>query len=375
MLTRKFTGAWVLLATIALTACGGGGGGGGGTSMAAGSTAPPTSVPTPPASDPPASAPSIDLSIYALQTQAADPSYGSTQDAGAAEVQTYNYLNKIRLAAGAGALNQNIQLDAAGVAHANYNVLNTADRPYLLEAAGNPGFTGAGYADRQAAAGYGGMATSDGTAITDTAYLCGYLQMNSLYRMAELMDPSRAIGIGLQKDPGDSDSACVLELGYAGAPQYGASGALVSYPYPNQTGVAALYVPAHDAPRPLPSAPDILGQPILASMSSLAVVTGDGSGKGSVDAFTLKDAGGNLVPAYLLVSSALATTSPDRVDDANIGRLRPYQAVLVPKKPLDYNAVYTVTFSGKFNGISHTKTWSFTTTGCIFPTDSLSCWN
>ncbi|HEY4084097.1 MAG TPA: hypothetical protein VGM81_25685 [Burkholderiaceae bacterium] len=375
MLTRKFGDGLVLLAAIALSACGGGGGGDGGTSAAAGTTAPPVTVPTPPVTDPPASAPSTDLSIYALQTQSVDPSYASTQDAGADEIQNYNFLNKVRLAAGAGALNQSAQLDAAGIAHANYNVLNTAMRPYLLETPGNAGFTGAGYADRQAAAGYAGMATSDGTAITNAPYLCAYLQLNTLYRMAELMDPSRAIGIGLQKDPGDADSACVLELGYASAPQYGPSGALVTYPYPNQTGVAALYVLALDPPRPLPDAADILGQPILASMGSLAVMTGDGSGKGSVDTFTLKDASGNPVPAYIVGSSALTIASTDRVDDAGVSRLRPYQAVLVPKKPLDYNAVYTVTFSGKFNGVLHAKTWSFTTTGCIFPVQGASCWN
>ncbi len=189
--------------------------------------------------------------------------------------------------------------------------------------------------------------------------------------MAALMGPSREIGIGMQKN--DSLGACMIQMGYAGAPQYGASGNLVTYPYPDQTGIDLSFALDDEAPRPLPSVQGSVGHPILASMGSMAVVTGDGSGKGSIDTFTLKDAAGNLVPAYVVGSSALTMSNVERMDDsANDAQYKPYQAVLVPKSPLSMSTQYTVTFSGKFNGVVHAKTWRFTTT-CVTANPDGSC--
>lgn len=363
MLIRSLGHRLVMVAAVAVTACGGGGG----------------STPTensPPVIGTAPVAPPVDLSAYALQTGASVASYGATQDSGADETKIYNFVNNVRIASGAGALNQNVKLDAAGVSHANYNLLNSPYSAVLVETSGSPGFTGATYVDRQAAGGYSGMATSEGVTNTNALYLCAYLQLNSVYRLAALMDPSREIGVGVQRsDPAAAQGICVLESGYIGSPQYGASGALVTYPYPDQTGVPVLTLLDGDSPRPLPTVSGLVGQPILASMASMAVVTGDGTGQGSVDAFSLQDASGNPVPAYVVGSSALTMTNVERMDDANSNLYKPYQAVLVPKAPLNFNAKYTVTFSGKFNGIAHAKTWSFTTTKCTNPVQDPSCTN
>ncbi len=154
-----------------------------------------------------------------------------------------------------------------------------------------------------------------------------------------------------------------MDYAYKTALQYPTAGTVVSYPYDNQTDAAWAFLPVTETPRPPATLTGTVGQPIFASMGSLAVVTGDKSGKGAITAFALKDAGGNVVPAYVTAPPTLTVASGiETLDDsANNVYYQPYQAFLVPKSALTPNASYTVTFTGTFNGVAHRKTWSFKT--------------
>ena len=154
-----------------------------------------------------------------------------------------------------------------------------------------------------------------------------------------------------------------MDYAYKTALQYPAAGTVVTYPYDKQTDAAWAFQPTTESPHPPATLTGTVGQPILASMGSLAVVAGDNSGTGTIKTFLLKDSGGNEVPAYVTAPSTLKVASGiETLDDsANSVYYQPYQSFLVPKSALTPNATYTVTFTGNYNGVTHTKNWTFKT--------------
>jgi uncharacterized protein YkwD len=129
----------VLFRAVAVTAllgsmgaCGGSGGS---------SPQPPPPSPPPPASTPAATAP-----IPAQLNVPTPVGYDADR------LAAFNRLNQIRLSAGLGMLAQNVLLDQAAQAHADWIIAN--DSFTHEEVAGTPGFTGAHWWDRAEALGY-----------------------------------------------------------------------------------------------------------------------------------------------------------------------------------------------------------------------------
>ena len=119
----------------ALSACGGGGGAG---------DAP---VPPPPAPAPsPAPAPAPSAPIAAQLSVPTPVGYDADR------LAAFNRLNEIRLSAGLGMLAQNVAMDQAAQAHAEWMIANNAFTHE--EVAGTPGFTGVDWWLRDEAVGY-----------------------------------------------------------------------------------------------------------------------------------------------------------------------------------------------------------------------------
>lgn len=333
-----------------LSSCGGGG------------SPAPSPAPTPA----PSPAPAPDTAPYALQLTAPAPTYAGTDDSGVMEAATYNLLNTVRLAAGAGAALQDTKLDTAARAHSNYLQVNPTEFSHF-EIAGHPGYTGDTPAARVTAAGYTGVAaeelTGAGNLAPPAADGCVRSLLMTMYHMAGLMDGFRDLGVGYKRDV-NGNGYCVLELGLKTVKQYPAAGTVVAYPYDGQPDAGWAFATAAESPRPPAVFQGFVGQPVLASMGSLALVTGDGSNKGTVTTFKLTEkASGNIVPAFVVAPSSITVASGIETadDSANDAEYQRYTVLLVPKAQLLTNTSYTVTFAGTFNGVAHAKTWSFTT--------------
>jgi len=309
----------------------------------------------------------VDTTPYAQQTAAAPFTFTGTSDGAVMESATYSYLNTVRVAANAGAVNAVATLNTAALAHSAYILANPSEFGHT-EVSGHTGFTGVSANARIAAAGYTGSLWSEG--VTGYAALaapyasqCPQTLLNTLYHMASMLGPFRDLGIGYKTD-GTGSGYCVMDYAYMTSAQYPAAGTVVTYPYAGQTDAAWAFQPAAESPRPPSTLTGTVGQPILASMGSLAVVTGDNSSKGTVTTFVLKDSSDNVIPAYVLAPSSITVASSITPldDSANNVYYQPYDVFLVPQAALTPNTTYTVTFAGTYNGVAHAKTWSFTTT-------------
>jgi len=309
----------------------------------------------------------VDTTQYAQQTAASAFTFTGTSDGAVMESATYSYLNTVRLAANAGAVNAVATLNTAATAHSAYILANPSEFGHT-EISGHSGFTGVSANDRIAAAGYTGSLWSEGVTgyadiATPYASACPQALLNTMYHMASMLGPFRDLGIGYKPD-GTGSGYCVMDYAYMTSPQYPAAGTVVTYPYSGQTDAAWAFLPAAETPRPPATLSGTVGQPILASMGSLAVVTGDNSGKGTVTTFVLKDAGGNVIPGYVMAPTSITVANGITTldDSANYVYYQPYDAFLVPQAALTPNTTYTVTFVGTYNGVAHNATWSFTTT-------------
>jgi uncharacterized protein YkwD len=158
--------------TGALTACGGGGGGGD------------SAAPSPAAATPATSGP-----LAAVLSVPAPVGYD------AARLAAFNRLNEIRLSAGLGMLAQNVLLDQAAQAHADWEISN--DTFSHVETAGTSGFTGAQWWNRAEAAGYVALGGSEVmTGGLDPASAIDGLVNVAYHRAAVLAFEPVDIGIG-----------------------------------------------------------------------------------------------------------------------------------------------------------------------------------
>ena len=352
---HRVRSALLLTTVLALTACGGGGGG-----------SSPAPSPSPAPAPAPGPAPAPDTAPYALQLTAPAPTYAGTDDSGVMETATFNLLNTVRQGAGAGVLLQSTQLDTSARAHSNYLQLNPTEFSHN-ETAGRQGYTGDSPQARATAAGYTGAAAEEivglATLTPPNADGCVRTLLKTMYHMAGLIDGYRDLGVGYKRDVNGA-GYCVLNLGYKGQKQYPAAGTVVTYPFDGQTDAAYNFSTSAEFPRPPAVLTGYVGQPVLASMGSLALVTGDGTNKGTVTTFKITEkASGNIVPAIVAAPSSITVAAGiEKADDsANDQYYQRHHVLLVPKSPLLPNTGYTVTFAGTFNGVAHSKTWSFTT--------------
>lgn len=356
---------WVAVLASSLAACGGGGGGGDGggtTATAVGSNGGASSAPV--VANPPVD---VVSSTGTLQTSVIAPTYAAS----GAELSAYTALVAARQAAGAGFVAQSAELDVAAAAHAKYlttNISTTTD--FHTEDSTKRDFYAVSPSARVAKAAYAGTSSTEvigGTGVSLQGSDCALGLLNTVYHAAALLSQSTHVGVGFGADSAGFP-LCVMDLGVAPGTTYAqvaATGAMTAYPYNGQTNVFETFYVAYESPRPSAALfPNTtVGTPIVVNVRNADYVNFQAAGTlaPTVTTFTLKDAGGNLVPAAILSNSALiAGTGLTLNADANLAA---GFAVLVPLSPLSKGATYTVTFTAtlKAGSTPVTKTWSFAT--------------
>lgn len=306
-----------------------------------------------------------------LQTVATTAAYSS----GSQQASFFSALNTIRAAAGAGVVDQSVQLDTSSQAHATYltsNIVAAAAAGTSLhdEVSTLPNYYGDTYTSRIATAGFSANFATEvigGTGASLNAADCANGLMDTVYHAAALLSQETYVGIGIGADAAGIP-LCVSDLASASADAYGqvpASGALIAYPYNNQTGVLETFYVADESPRPsvtlFPN--QTAGTPVVVRVRNADYVNAQAAGTLSVTVtqFQLKDSSGDEVPAAILAPTAIAAGSGVTLNaDTNLGD---GFVVLVPLAPLTRGQTYTATFSStlKTGGPTLSKTWSFTT--------------
>jgi hypothetical protein len=342
------------LASVALlaflVACGGGGG--------SSSTAP---TPTPTAST-------------ALSTETPTGNYSNSE-----KLVVFNQLNFDRLRCGFGATQQDLKLDVASQAHADYLAENKAQGHN--EISGNLGFTGSSLADRISATGYSYVSGNEvapavvwGTWYASDAIPTGVVEVtarnvlrstySTVYHLVGLMSGNRESGIGvaISNNSGGGYTNFWKYLVIDSATPSGqamqriASDALVSFPCEGTAGLNPYF--ANEVPNPFPLVnltQTPYGTPVYLMSATGSTLT--------VTSASITLRGGAAVPVVQLNvgNDPLPATSPIRLT-AN-------QAFIVPTTHLADNATYDVAIAGTNSGMvtaanptgAFTKAFSFQT--------------
>lgn len=268
-----------------------------------------------------------------------------------------NWFNFRRQQMGLSALTRNGIVDKAAQAHSDYQRLNntiTHD-----EIAGRPGFTGAELynklvdpdavfttaPDRLRAAGYRFTETefAFGEVISATSSQSGFDAAEDLiaaiYHRFVIMEPKfREAGAGSATVSGGytyfttNFTANGLGAGLG-------TGGLRAYPYSGQINVPTVFYSDRESPDPVAGRNEV-GYPIS--------VHADIDGKIVVTSFTIAPRNGTALPTYLLTRTADIHT-PESA------------AAIIPAAVLTAKTVYDVAFAGTVDGVSVTRSWSFTT--------------
>ncbi|WP_273163884.1 CAP domain-containing protein [Massilia timonae] len=310
--------AAILGAALALSACGGGGGGsptgesGGGLAV--------TPSPTAPAPTPAADAPTLTGNIA---------------------VDGRNWINYRRAQAGVPTVSQNAQIDNAALGHSEYlrinNLMSHDQKPGLQ------GFTGAKLEDRLNAAGYTLDRTRGfayGEVISGSNNGSGFFMteelITAIYHRFVIFEPMfREIGTGAASA---SRGYHYFTADFASRNGYGpgiARGAIVTWPFNGQTGVAPNFLSDTEEPDPVPDRNEV-GYPISVHTNLDSTL--------AVNSFTVRPRGG-------------ADLQVLRVDPLG----QPTAASIIPVLPLRAATTYEVNFTGTVNGAAVSRAWSFTT--------------
>ncbi len=249
-------------------------------------------------------------------------------------------LNGRRSALGLPALGEDAGLAEAAQAHAYFYLFNIG-QPQLgglgiyMEDPALPGFTGAHALDRERHFGYGGSRSAEviDHAVSPAAGVGDWV--NSVFHRYPLLD-REAAAVGYGQARVGSLSVAVMDLGFGPA---GAADAVV-YPAADQAGVPASFS-GNELPDPLPDGAVVpTGYPITIQVG--------GAQKLTVTRGRLLGPDGREVAGYPLQPGA-------QVSPAAWG--------LVPKRPLQPGARYTVEVTGTADGMDFSKRWSFTVSG------------
>lgn len=370
-----------LLSMLALAACGGGG-------ADAEPTPPITSAPPIPvvgSPDPAPSAPPISGSPTPAPSAPQPPvatvvipdagnlkvtPSSATYATGSAELEAFDTLNALRLAAGAGVLTQSAAVDAAATAHANYLSANISGLDdFYGQDPTKSGFLGSTSGERLSKSGFAWATHSQLVANAGPslkASECIRRLMSTVYHGAALLSSSTAFGVGVAQDAA-KNPLCVLDLATASGDQLGQvprASAVVAYPHSGQTSVASRLYSGAEVPSPsatlLPSKE--AGHPIIVSLRNAAYLNYASSGtlSPSIFGFVLKDSRDKTVPVVMLAHPAIKAPGLELKADP---LLPEGFVVLVPLEPLNSGENYTVHFSAalKLYGPIISKTWSFAT--------------
>ena len=308
----------ILGAALALSACGDGGGdsttgeSGGGLAV--------TPSPTAPAPTPAADAPALTGDIA---------------------VDGRNWINYRRAQAGLPTLSPNAQIDNAALGHSEYlrinNLMSHDQKPGLQ------GFTGAKLEDRLNAAGYTLDRTRGfayGEVISGSNNGSGFFMteelITAIYHRFVIFEPMfRDIGTGAASA---SRGYHYFTADLASRNGYGpgiASGAIVTWPFNGQTGVAPNFLSDTEEPDPVPDRNEV-GYPISVHTNLDSAL--------AVGSFTVRPRGG--------ADLQVLRVDPLRNETA---------ASVIPVLPLRAATTYEVNFSGTVNGAAVARAWSFTT--------------
>lgn len=313
--------AALLAAALALTACGSGGSDSPATPVAGGTVV----TPTPTAPEP-------------------TPTPGASEPAQTGDIARdgRNWFNYRRAQAGVPVVVENAQINNAALGHSEYLRVNN-----LLshdQEAGRQGFTGVSLGDRLNAAGYTldrtrGYVT--GEVISGTNNGSGFFMaeelITAIYHRFVIFEPMfQEIGTGAASS---STGYHILTADFASRNGFGpgiARGAIVTWPFGDQTQVPPNFFSDTEQPDPVPNRNEV-GYPVSvhANIDSTLAVT----------SFTLRPRGGSELQVLRIDPLALEKSA----------------ASIVPLQPLLAATTYEVNFNGTVNGAAVTRAWSFTT--------------
>lgn len=352
---------WALSLALALSACGGGG-----------------ESATPTATQPTATTPVVGNS--GTTTPAATPASntaGVTYPVDSAERGGWDTLQAARSACGFGVLSQNAQLDAAALAHANYQVAEsfatgTALLTHYETNTANAYYTGYQPWDRSRTQGYGARVAEILEATTwnyDTrnaptlpsAYTRGHNSMRSLlntvYHLQGAMYYGLDVGFGVVLQNQTSGTSVREEYrfgslnGFQTRTHTLGAGALASYPCAGVADVPPSFTPANESPNPFPSmttSSQVVGPPIYFKADAGQTLT--------LQSVTVTHPSGTPVATYVLDTSndpvGLSTGKPD---------IGPHEVFVVPTAPLAASTRYAVSASGLVGATPVSTQFSFTT--------------
>lgn len=317
-------------ASILLVACGGGGGGDNNTAS--------TATPAPTVSTSTGNAGGSGGTTTTPTTVAGAPAL-----TGDIATDGLNWINFRRSQAGVAQLTRNSLIDQAALGHSNYQKTNNVVTH--VQTAGNPGFTGAGLADRLTKAGYvfnlnasrayGEVisATNNGSGV----YMAEEL-ITAIYHRFVMFEPMfKELGSGAATT---SAGYTYFTTDFAANNGYGTGiGGIVVWPYSGQTSVAPNFFSDYESPDPVPDQNEV-GYPVSVHANINTALT--------VQTFTIQPRGGSVLNVKLLAHAGDAETPASA-------------AAIVPLSPLKAATVYDVAFAGAVNGVPVTQNWSFTT--------------
>lgn len=123
------------------------------------------------------------------------------------------------------------------------------------------------------------------------------------------------------------------------------SGKFIIYPFAGQTGVPRNFFSDHEVPDPVPSRNEV-GYPVSVHADITSTI--------EVQSFTIRPRGGSPVEVRLLQNLGTSTVPADPLTP-------PSAVAIIPLDVLTSGTIYDVQFSGKVDGVSVSREWSFST--------------
>lgn len=314
-----------------LTACGGGSGGG------SNSTNPTNPDPAP-------------VTVPAGTTLVA-----TNYATGSAKGAIFKTINDYRAQCGFPGYKQNTMLDESAQNHATYMASNGGVITDS-EVKGNPGFTGITGQDRAGALGWP-SAIGVGAANTGAVYTNSTLTQAEygksmvdawsvgVYHQAVIAGSTNLLGVGVSQITHDGFPQVQggVALAYDGkTPTATTSTGPLTFPCQGVTGVP------HHGVNELPVPPGTSG-----SWGTPVTVAGNTSDTISLTSATMTSTAGTITLQILN-----SDTDPAKL-------IAKYQAVAYPTSPLQPNTTYTVNLTGIYNGVTFSRTFTFTTGNLI----------
>lgn len=365
--TQAIRGFTVVAMAAALVACGGGGSdtdnGAPVTPINPGTTTPVANNPitnTPDASTPVTSNPVVTESLQAYKA--------SSYPAGDPREYMFEQVNAARLKCGFGALHHNTKLDTSAQGHAEWLATNNYGGHY--QASGTPRFTGVRVGDRVRAAGYivgeepliagseksgyyqtanhatEGLTTTNFESDLNRRFISG--QISAAYHSLGIFAANREVGFGISTRSSLSNNTGDIAVWNAGSQELSqklAPSAVATYPCDGVSDLGTTHALNED-PNPL-SPRDMRA---IKAGHPLMVLSRFGT--------RLSDLAVTMSNAATGTDVAMAAV---RTQDNDSNLKYPNEGFAIPDKELEKNTSYLVKFTGKVDGVTFEKSFTFKT--------------